>query len=180
MPAQLPSPAAATFIFDGGCGFCARAARALGSITVGGRPGPFSLDDGPAPSFHIASSSDFPFDEIGVDATLIERHALYVEVRRGASSPGADAATRPGADDEPAPPSITSSSPAPPFVALGHEAIGHALRDHGRTRFWRFAGAVLLNPLVRAPASIAYRLVADNRGAVSRVTEAVVKQARRH
>lgn len=170
MSTQFPSPAAATFIFDGGCGFCARAARALESITVGGRPGPFSLDDGPAPSFHIASSSDFPFDEIGVDATLIERHALYVEVRRGASSPGTGPATRPIADDE----------PAPPFVALGHEAIGHALRDHGRTRFWRFAGAVLLNPLVRAPASIAYRLVADNRGTVSRVTEAVVKQARRH
>ncbi|QGS35127.1 hypothetical protein FOB82_09395 [Corynebacterium xerosis] len=172
MPAQFPSSAAATFIFDGGCGFCARAARALGSITVGGRPGPFSLDDGPAPSLHIASSSDFPFDEVGVDPTLIERHALYVENRRGASSPGAE--------DEPAPPSITPSSPAPPFVALGHEAIGHALRDHGRTRFWRLAGAVLLNPLVRAPASIAYRLVADNRGTVSRVTEAVVKQARRH
>lgn len=170
MSTQLPSPTAATFIFDGGCGFCARAARALGAITVGGRPGPFSLDDGPAPFFHIASSSDFPFDEVGVDATLIERHALYVEVRRGASSPGANPDTRPSAE----------GAPAPPFVALGHEAIGHALRDHGRTRFWRFAGAVLLNPLVRAPASIAYRLVADNRGTVSRVTEAVVKQARRH
>lgn len=146
MSTQFPSQAAATFVFDGGCGFCARSARALRRITVS------LLDDGPPPSLQIVSSSDFPFDAIGVDATLIERHALYVEER----PPG-----------------------APPFVALGAAAIGHALRDHGRTRFWCVAGAVLLNPLVRAPASIVYRLIADNRAAVSRVTSAVVKRTQR-
>lgn len=151
MSTQFPSQAAATFVFDGGCGFCARSARALRRITVaGGSDG--LLDDVPPPSLQIASSSDFPFDAIGVDATLIERHALYVEER----PPG-----------------------APPFVALGAAAIGHALRDHGRTRFWRVAGAVLLNPLVRAPASIVYRLIADNRAAVSRATSAVVKRTQR-
>ncbi|MFD5867439.1 hypothetical protein ACFWGD_02335 [Corynebacterium sp. NPDC060344] len=114
------------------------------------------LDDGPASSFHIASSSDFPFEQFGVDAALIERHALYVEPR------DEQLATAPPAT-------------APPFVALGHRAIGHALRDHGRTRFWRLAGAILLHPLMRAPASIVYRLVADNRATVSGWAVAVVK-----
>ncbi len=165
MSPQFPARAAATFVYDGGCGFCARAARALGRITVAGAPGPRSLDDVPAPSLNIASSWDYPFEEAGVDAALIERHALYVEERDVAA--GASA----GAEND--------TAHAPPFVALGHEAIGHALRDHGRTRRWRLAGSVLLNPLVRAPASIVYRLIANNRVAASRVTEAVVKRTRR-
>ncbi|MFC3848672.1 hypothetical protein ACFORJ_00615 [Corynebacterium hansenii] len=172
MSPQFPARAAATFVYDGGCGFCARAARALGRITVAGAPGPRSLDDVPAPSLNIASSWDYPFEEVGVDAALIERNALYVEERdvTAGASTGATGA-RTGAEND--------TAHAPPFVALGHEAIGHALRDHGRTRRWRLAGSILLNPLVRAPASIVYRLIANNRVAASRVTEAVVKRTRR-
>lgn len=161
MNPQFPSQAAATFVYDGGCGFCARAALALGRIT---------LDDGPSPALEIASSSDFPFEESGVDATLIERHALYVETRSAQLPAGPPRAGSPRSEASPVP------SAAPPFLALGHRAIGHALRDHGRTYFWRFAGAVLLNPLMNAPASIVYRLVADNRGVASRVTEGAAKQ----
>lgn len=139
---------AATFVYDGGCGFCARAAVALAHITGAAPPGVRGLrDDVPAPSLTIASSRDVDFPAMGVDGRLIDRHALYVIDRRNPKGP--------------------TVPPPPPFLALGHEAIGWALRDHGRTLPWRLAGAVLLHPLLRAPAAIGYRLVADNRRRVS-------------
>lgn len=132
-----PEPAA-TFVFDGGCGFCAWSADWLAHLTAppapaaSGRPASAAAE----PSLAVVSSHDVDFAALGIEPTLIERHALYFEPR----------------------------SAGPVFLKLGSAAIGFALRDHGVSRAWRAAGSVLLNPLVAAPAAIAYRLVAANRG----------------
>ena len=117
---QSPEPAA-TFVFDGDCGFCAWSAEWLAHLT--------------RRSLAVASSHDVDFAARGVDAALIKRHALYLEPRPA----------------------------GPVFLKKGAAAIGFALRGHAASPVWRAAGAALLNPLLAAPAFIAYRLVALNR-----------------
>ncbi|WP_295625012.1 hypothetical protein [uncultured Corynebacterium sp.] len=135
--------AASVFVFDGDCGLCGRAASMLERITDSRDDG--TRADARVPSFAVIAHGDFDFASNGVALEIIERHALYVESRGGHA----------GNADKTADP--------PPFVALGHRAIGHALHDHARSRWWRLAGRVLLHPLMDAPAAIVYRLVADNR-----------------
>ena len=119
---------AATFVFDGDCGFCAWSADWLAHLTD--RP-----DHHGSRPLSVVSSHDVDFADLGIDPALIQRHALYFEPRPVGAV----------------------------FLARGSVAIGYALRDHAASRVWRGVGVVLLNPLVAAPASIAYRLVAANR-----------------
>lgn len=73
MSSQRP---AATFVFDGGCGFCAWAADWLAHLT---EP---ATADSPAP-LAITSSRDVDFASFGEDPAIIRRYALYVPAPDG-------------------------------------------------------------------------------------------------